>query len=614
MIRVLEKDVAAKIAAGEVIERPLSVVKELVENSIDAVPGSLTVEIKNGGKSYIRVTDNGTGIPSSDVETAFLRHATSKLKEADDLSALTTLGFRGEALPSIAAVSRTELITKTRQEEEGRRLVIEGGKIIENTAAGADNGTTVIVRDLFYNMPARKKFMRSDAAESTAVIEFVTRMALAYTNIRFRLINNGVMLFSTRGTCNRQENILTVFGKKVGKDLIPFNEACEFMEIEGYVSDPSDTRTNRKQQIFFVNGRAVSSKVLSKAITDAYSDRLFKGRYPSAYLFIVIDPASVDVNIHPNKKEIKFLNEGSVTGFITDSIRKALQTEESIPEIKEKISFSDVKTNHTDTPVNADPETLPSSNDEINEPSDRHTENSVISSISDEKQMDFKDIISNVRSELKIAEETKNEMYQTGAVKTETKTFDFSGLKIKGTIFETYIIAEKEDTFFLIDQHAAHERVNYEKFLKEHGRTEKNIQPLLTPFTIETPFSVRTGLDRFIGILNSLAYDSEEFGPGLLRINGIPAFMEISEAEMFLNDFFENCDEKTDFNNERILNKIIMRACKSSVKANDHLSGEEIHALIDQLMDCDNPFSCPHGRPVVVRMTRYEIEKMFKRV
>ena len=303
MIRVLDKVVADKIAAGEVVERPLSVVKELVENAVDAGASAITIEIRNGGKAYLRVTDNGCGIPSEEVLLAFTRHATSKIVSDRDLERIQTLGFRGEALASIAAVSRTELLTKEAGSQLGKRVMIAGGTVLENTEAGCPDGTTVIVRDLFFNTPARLKFLKSDSTESSLIIDFVSRMALAYPEIRIRLINNGNILFSTNGKGDVRMNILTVYSREVADNLVPVHFEQEPIRVDGFVSQPGYSAPTKRNQIFFVNGRSVSSKVIEKGVNDAYRDRLFEGRHPAVFLFLQIAPEKLDVNIHPNKKK-----------------------------------------------------------------------------------------------------------------------------------------------------------------------------------------------------------------------------------------------------------------------------------------------------------------------
>ncbi|MGN0713517.1 MAG: DNA mismatch repair endonuclease MutL, partial [Anaerovoracaceae bacterium] len=327
MIKVLEKHIADKIAAGEVIDRPVSIVKELVENAVDAGASSIVVEIRNGGKSYIRVTDDGCGIPEDQVETAFLRHATSKIHTAGDLDAIGTLGFRGEALASICAVSRTEMVTKCHNSKTGTRVLLHGGEVMVHQQTGCPDGTTMIVTDLFYNTPARLKFLKSDSAESGMIIDFMSQMALAYKAIKFRFINNGTVLFSTAGDGNRFNTIVRVYKNVDPKNLIPVSYTEGKLRLEGYISTPAQTKNSRSSQVFFVNGRVVHSKVMEKGLAEGYRERIFDGRHPVAYLFLETDPADLDVNIHPNKREVRFDHEADIIDFMTRAIRITLGSE-----------------------------------------------------------------------------------------------------------------------------------------------------------------------------------------------------------------------------------------------------------------------------------------------
>ena len=334
MIHVLEKHIADKIAAGEVIDRPVSIIKELLENSIDAGADQITVEIRNGGKAYIRVTDNGSGIEAGDMETAFLRHATSKISSVRDLDAIGTLGFRGEALASICAVARVELISKTADAKMGRRVVTEGSKILANEGIGCPEGTTVTVQDLFYNVPARQKFLSSDNGESRRIIDMVSRIALAYGDVRFTLINGKKQVFTTRGKGNIFDAIVSVYGSDTGRDLLPVERTSGDLIVKGFVSAPSASASSRSRQIFCVNGRVISSKVLEKALDEAYKEKLFHGRFPVAFLFLSIPPEKLDVNIHPTKKEIRFDDDFEVHDFLVKAVRQALEVRESLPQVR----------------------------------------------------------------------------------------------------------------------------------------------------------------------------------------------------------------------------------------------------------------------------------------
>ena len=617
-INKLPKDVADKIAAGEVVDRPVSIVKELLENSIDSGADSIVVEIKNGGKSYIRVTDNGCGIPKEDLVLAFERHATSKIRNADDLNSIYTLGFRGEALSSISAVSRVEVVTKTAEEKFGSRIKIEGCQVSEHGDTGCPDGTTVIVSDLFYNTPARHKFLKQDSSESSLIIDFVSKMALAYPEIRIRLINNGSILFSTTGKGSIYDNILTIYSKEIGGKLIHLNESSGDYMIEAFISPLNMSKTNRKYQIFFVNGRYITSKVLDNAVTEAYRERMPSGRYPVVFMFIKIVSERLDVNIHPNKREIRFDNNEEVSAFIINSLRKGLLQDEAVPEIKRdnifKIKSSAPKTGITD---------------EITEYREISKDNEILEIRRNKlEQIDIINLLSNKREAItKNIEENQNKTIYTAEADSEyytatgkslpdsfKKTVDFSMITVIGSIFGTYITGVDEDNFYLIDQHAAHERVFYEKMLAQFESAEKISQILLAPFISETTFDAANQSNYIIGQLTSFGYVLEEFGSKSFIIKEIPAFMELQEAKDFINYFLDHIDENTTGPDPKKLNKFITNACKSAVKANRRLDIKEMEQLIKDLAGTKNPFTCPHGRPTFIKMTKYEIEKMFKRV
>ena len=611
MIRILEKEVADKIAAGEVVDRPLSIVKELVENSIDAGAGAITVEVQKGGKTYIRVTDDGCGIPEEQVEKAFLRHATSKIACAGDLAHIKTLGFRGEALASIAAVTRTEVITKTRNSKTGIRLAIEGSQPVQREHTGCPDGTTIVVRDLFYNTPARQKFMKSDAAESAMVIEFLSQMALAYADIRIRVMNNGNLLFSTPGKGDRYKNILTVYSVQMGGELIPLRAEKDNLLLEGYISGPGQSRATRKNQIFFINGRAVDSKVFQKSIDQAYSDKLFEGRHPMAFLFLQAQPESLDVNIHPNKREVRFNDEPFVMEFVSQALRKALLSKESIPPITKN-------TFRQKMPAPQSPEQSFAPN--------------ASKAVLRESQVDIKSLLSTIRQEEDLkspglreepavytekprGSEPLPRTAQPALPGTETPApFDFDQLTITGSIFGTYITGMDEDCLYLIDQHAAHERVLFEKLMRQYQDADKHCQSILTPLTLNVAYDVSEGGDNWSRILIRMGFSIEPFGPKTYIVKGIPAFMGVGEADQFLSDFSDNIGGDITPDNIPVMEKLIMRSCKSAVKARDYLKDSEIRQLIDDLAKCENPFSCPHGRPTFIKLTQHEIEKMFKRV
>ncbi|MDO4860544.1 MAG: DNA mismatch repair endonuclease MutL [Bacillota bacterium] len=602
MIKLLDKNIANKIAAGEVIDRPVSIVKELVENSLDAGATAVTIEIREGGRNYIRVTDNGCGIPADEAELAFMRHATSKISDERDLDAITTLGFRGEALASICAVARVELITKTADTKAGRLVVNEGSRILENSRIGCPDGTTITVKDLFYNVPARKKFLNSAASEARRIIDFASRIALSYPDVRFSVINGSKPVFTTSGNGNITANILSIYGADLGKSLIPVEKAEKGFTLKGCISDPGTSMPSRNRQVFCVNGRIISSSVMERALDKAYRERLFNGRFPVAFLFLAMPPEKLDVNIHPTKKEIRFDDNAEVEDFVQMAVMEALRGEEAIPSAA---NTHEIKI----------PEVNESTYSYVSGVKDETVRRIAVRGGEKEEQVNITSILTTLRDDLNRASDTspRQEDQPAGSPLSINRPFEFDDLRVIGSVFNTYIACQSEDSFYLIDQHAAHERVFYEKLVRQYHSDEKVQQQLMLPLTFNVPADVSSTESSWISAVRAMGYDIEFFGNNTYIVREIPAFMELSEAEDFLNDMFNEFTERPDLSNTGILEKIIMKACKSAIKAGDAISREEILALFDQLQQCDNPFSCPHGRPVFVRITKYEMERMFKR-
>ena len=628
MIRILDKSIADKIAAGEVIERPVSIVKEMVENALDAGASSVVVEIKHGGKSYIRVTDDGCGIPADQVETAFLRHATSKIETAEDLNAIETLGFRGEALASICAVTRCELITTCADEKLGTRLVLHGGEILTKESTGCPDGTTMVITDLFYNTPARLKFMKSDGAESGMIIDFLSQMALAYKNVKFRLINNGKILFSTTGDGNRLNSIIRIYKDVDAKNMVPLTYQEGNIALEGYISTPIFSKTTRGSQIFFVNGRVVNSKVMEKGVSLGYKERLFEGRYPVVYLFLTTDPAALDVNIHPNKREVRFDHENEIADFISRGIIAALATENAVVDAgnlfngREEIALSGEKVfekvlsvlHKKDSDASVYSNQFPKKNIFKYKSSDDEKKQ-------DEEQVDIKKILSMTQNpfDKNTDEGASDQSFPLEGPHLEISVpamqpFDFSVLQVTGVIFSTYITAVDDKNFYLIDQHAAHERIFYEKLVGEYENSDKAKQTLMIPLLIPVSLSANANKFDWLQALIQMGFTIEDFGDNTYRVSEIPMFMDLTEAEDFIKKFIENIHQSTDLSNRVVIDKLITMSCKAAVKAHDVLKPEEITTLIRTLAKCRNPFSCPHGRPTFIKLTEYEIEKMFKRV
>lgn len=632
MIKILDKHVADKIAAGEVIDRPVSIIKELLENSIDAEASAITIEIKNGGKSYIRVTDNGCGIPSDEVELAFKRHATSKITAAEDLDAIGTLGFRGEALASICAVARVELITKTADSKTGRRVVIEGSNIIENSITGCPDGTTITVRDLFYNVPARKKFLASDSAETRRIVDMVSRIALSYGDVKFNLINGSTKVFSTRGNGNILNNIINIFGNDMGKDLLPVESRQGDFILKGFVSSPASSAPSRNKQIFCVNGRVISSNILEKALDEAYREKLFHGRFPIAFLFLSMPADKLDVNVHPTKKEIRFDDPYEVSDFIVKAVKDALTVKEAIPQVRtENIKSASNPGKAFDKPeqgvqfsfeeLHKESSVAAVNEDTVNITTEAKPEVQIpkIKTVpADEDEVDINNILTTLREEKNLEaalRDSESKRDETIVISEPARApFDIDKLEVSGSLFNTYIMAHDEDSFYLIDQHAAHERIFYEKLLQQFNSSDKLRQTLLMPLNFNVSAQVTATGEMWMEQIRSIGYDIEFFGNNTYLVREIPAFMDMDEAETFLEDMFRELEDKPDLTNRKILDKIITRSCKSAVKGGDRLSDEEITALMKDLKACINPFSCPHGRPTFIRMTLYEIEKMFKRV
>lgn len=637
-IAELPQQVADKIAAGEVIERPISIVKELVENSVDAKAAAITVEIKNGGKSYIRVTDDGCGIVPNEVELAFKRHATSKLRTAKDLDSIETLGFRGEALASISAVSRTELITKTKDDEAGVSITIEGGNVAAFSETGCPAGTTIIVRDLFYNTPARMKFLKKDNTESAQIIDFVSKMALAYPDIRVKLINNSNILFSTPGRGDRFTAIATVFDPHTAKKLIKIDSSGENgLYIEGYISPPSETRANRKGQIFFVNGRYVQNKLLEECVSDGYREKMFEGRFPVAILFLSVNPELIDVNIHPNKKEIRFDNDDPIREFVTTAIRNGLKVREAVPDIVfkkdrqsaaseekpdgEKKPYQFPKQSQEQIDIRkilrekrAEEERAAYSAEKGAETGGGSREDRLHESgekFENEGKND-NNVIVNANGKLSNDIKTE-EIFIPEIQSAESIPFDVAEFRPIGTLFASYILASDSDSFYMIDQHAAHERVFYEQLTKSFYGEQTVSQIIGIPISLEVSHTVKNAEADWIDFIRKIGFTIEEFGPKSYAVKEIPMYMELSEAENFLNDFFDSLEGMKSFRDVKRAEKIILKACKSAVKANDPLNMNEVSRLIADLAKTENPFSCPHGRPTIIKMTKREIEALFKR-
>ena len=627
VIRALAREVSDKIAAGEVVERPLSIVKELVENSIDAGADTVTVEIKKGGKEYIRVTDNGCGIPKDQCALAFERYATSKIVTDEDLLHVRTLGFRGEALASIASVSQTEMLTKTAESRIGTRICITASQVESIEDYACEDGTTIVVRDLFFNVPARRKFLKPDNSEASLVTDYISRMALAYPAVRIRLINNGTILFATPGKGDLRNTVATVYDPALAKSLLILDAAADDadMSVYGCISKPSDSKTSRRQQIFFVNGRWVKSRLMEQALDEAYKDKLFEGRFPSAFIFLNLPADTLDVNIHPNKTDIRFYNEERVRIFLVNSIRSTLRSLDAAPSVADLME-----------PKKAGPVTAETTVTEYKAlPAEEKAEKPVSAA---EKEGQYEAFFSALRAEqtqtakpvqapAPISSET-DKLFTDDTVKPvraeqisaelnekpaqPNREFYFSSLEVLGQVFATYIVAKDEKNMYIIDQHAAHERILYEKLISDFNSENAASQMLLLPQVIAVPPSLKLEAEERFELLRSLGYAIEEFGPGEIVVKEVPASMSLEEAEDFLGSVIE-AESLNRYSSQQKRDHLITRACKSAIKANDHMSPEEVRALFTSLDACENPYSCPHGRPTFIKISEYETERMFKR-
>ena len=616
MIRALPKEISDKIAAGEVVERPVSIVKELIENAIDAGSTAITCEIRKGGKDYIRVTDNGCGIPSGEVELAFMRYATSKIETEEDLNAIGTLGFRGEALASIAAVSRVELVTKPADQKTGTRIRLEGGIPEEITEAACEDGTTIIVTDLFYNTPARRKFLKPDNSEASLISDYVSKMALAYPDVRFRLISNGTILYSTLGKGDLKAAILTLYSPQMAKGLVAVegNAAVDGDKIlAGFVSAPAYSRNNKRMQIFFVNGRWVKSKVMEDALEEAFSDKLFEGRHPAAFLFLELDPSGVDVNIHPHKTEIKFYDERGIQDFMVRAIRSSLLRQEGIAESAQIAK-----------PLVREPESVYAKPYESEEPLENQAFGSGFLNIVDINNLPQiteserkENLFARLREESDAAKRMVQEEIRTYAAGEEPKQeakprFQFSSLTIIGEAFATYILAKDETHVYMIDQHAAHERILFEQLLKIFNGAQKASQPILAPILLQMGAVSAATASEKLQLLDELGYTIEEFGMGDLIVKEIPSCMDLQEAEDFAISILQQEGIKPG-QVQLKREELTSNACKAAIKANDKLDLAEMRELFLRLDGCENPFSCPHGRPTLISFSQSDIERQFKR-
>lgn len=614
-IAILNQETIDKIAAGEVVERPCSVVKELVENAIDAGSTAITVEIKEGGISFIRITDNGCGIERDQVAVAFYRHSTSKIRSAEDLLTVKSLGFRGEALSSISAVARVELITKTYDELTGTRYVIEGSKELSNEEIGAPDGTTFIVKDLFYNVPARRKFLKTAQTEGSYISDMVEKLALSHPDISFKFINNNQTKLHTSGNGNRKDIIYHIFGREISSSLLEVKHECEYFKVEGFIGKPVITRGNRNYENYFINGRYVKSNILSRAIEEAYKSFLMQHQYPFTVLYFTFF-SELDVNVHPTKMELRFDNNNEIYVELCDTIYAILSRKEMIPEVPVDSTPAPKKIVHE----YKEPIPEPFEKRRINEVRAAESRSvygqSVTSAVKDYSAIEPAVKTPKNSTAYEPAQAVTGTQQTLGdydkVFLTESAKKQFS---IIGQLFKTYWLIEFEDKLYIIDQHAAHEKVLYEKTMARLANKDFTSQRISPPIVMTLDARECEMLEKYRPQIEQFGYEVEHFGGKEYMISAIPDnLFNIDMKDLFiemLDDFSNATGRQTP---DIITEKVASMSCKAAVKGNDKLTLPEINKLIDELLSLDNPYNCPHGRPTIISMSKYEIEKKFKRI
>ncbi len=662
-IALLDQQTIDKIAAGEVIERPSSVVKELVENSIDAGATAVTVEIRDGGISFLRVTDNGSGIPKEQVPLAFLRHSTSKIRKVEDLFQVSSLGFRGEALSSIAAVAMVELITKTAEEDAGVLCCMEGGvqKKLEETAA--PEGTTFLVRSLFYNTPARRKFLKSPMTEAGYISDLMERMALSHPEVSFQFINNGQTKLHTSGNHNLKDVIYHIYGREVAANLAEIDAVQGPVRITGFIGKPVISRGNRGYENYFINGRYIKSSLIAKGIEDAYRTFMMQHKYPFTVLHFAMDGELLDVNVHPTKMELRFSNQEELYRFVRETVGQGLSGNELIPEVrlsKEPLKAKPGQEKKPEAPVPSPgmPEASRAVPEQpAPEPRERNLEyflsqmqKRVTAEFQEKDKKKRKENLSrgeerpNPYSETKSTSPDDNmirergsygkkdpaavpvsaaeagsgseekprqlELFETGLLNPQSKW----EIRIIGQLFETYWLVQFEDKFYMIDQHAAHEKVLYERTVKELETKEITSQMVSPPLVLTLTLQEAQRLEEYMDCFRRLGFEIEPFGGRDYAVSAVPGnLFGIAEKDLFL-EVLGGLEQAGSRDSRLVLEKIASMSCKAAVKGSQRMSTAEAQALIEELLTLENPYNCPHGRPTIISMTKQEIEKKFKRI
>lgn len=633
-INVLPKEIYQLIAAGEVVERPSSVVKEMIENSLDAGAKNITLEIKNGGSTYIRITDDGCGIERDDVRKVFISHATSKISKKDDLNSIATLGFRGEAMASISAVSKVELLTKAENEEIGTRYEIAGGEELEFDDAGCPNGTTIVVRDIFFNTPARMKFLKKDVTEGNQVAGIVDRMAISHPEISFRFIRDGKQVLITSGNGDLKSTVYSVLGKEMSDSLMSVDYSFNDMRITGFVSKPTASRKSRAGQYFYINNRIVKSKTAMAALEQAYKNTIMVGRFPACVLNIELNPAQVDVNVHPAKTEVRFANEKPIFDLVYYAVKTAIENDRTVKEVefkenpiyrqesknvyqnndnksfqakfdffkkkdeppsqqviktKPRENFWQVEAPKPEYKIARDEK--PKARVDINIEYEEPEENSTAKSKDAPKERDIEKVV--------ITDEKDNENF-------------IPNFKLIGEAFKTYLIVEIENELYFIDKHAAHERMNFERF-KAQATVET--QMLLAPVVVNLTKDEFIAISENIELIKKCGFELEEFGESQIIVRAIPSLVDgDSVKDLMLEIAQKLLEHKTDILPDKIDWIYHSASCRGAVKAGDYTSRQEQEMFVKKLLSMPNIRFCPHGRPVFIKMSKYDIEKQFGRV
>ncbi|QAA32920.1 DNA mismatch repair endonuclease MutL [Clostridium manihotivorum] len=643
-INLLDTNTSNKIAAGEVVERPSSVVKELVENCIDAEAKSIVLEIENGGESLIKVTDDGSGIHPEDIEKAFMPHATSKISSIDDVYSINTLGFRGEALPSIASISNVTIKSKTLEFDTGKLLQIDGGVITQNEEVSMPTGTQIEVRNLFFNVPARKKFLKSQSREASLINEIISRIAIANPDIAIQYYNNGKKIFQTYGNGNMLDAIRTIFGKNIVDNLIYFEDHSDTSSAYGYIGKEEISRGSRNNQILFVNKRYVKNKLATVAVENAFKSFSTVNKFPFFILFIDIYPELIDVNIHPTKAEIKFKDDRSIYKIAFDSVHKALKNdvfesfklpeeqaseEEKVENIPLDIDFSNTYNTHVNYEY---PIKQPEKNDEEEaiiredeEETNYEGNKQVVDFPVDLKPITFEKstyneseaIVENSNSTYEKSPSYESSAYNSKVSSNleEKANAKIPNLRVIGQFDKTYIICEHEDILYLIDQHAAHEKILFEKYLKDIENSHIQVQSLLVPCVINLIMDDYEIVLENKEVFEKAGFLIEYFGDTSILLKEVPYFLDKLNPKNLLIDIIDNLKNLGSGKTTEVkYNRIATMACKAAVKAHDLLSMEEMYELINTMRYIDDPFHCPHGRPTIIKFTLNELEKKFRRI